>query len=81
MLVEIASHGYLVVTTGAPDQIGGSTVVSDTTRNIDWATSCSSAAVRRRGRGQGGRGGAQLRGAGGAVCELQGPEGQVHGAV
>jgi hypothetical protein len=46
MLVEIASHGYLVVTTGAPDQIGGSTVVSDTTRNIDWATS---AAARRYG--------------------------------
>jgi hypothetical protein len=39
MLTEIASHGYLVVTTGVPDQISGSTVVSDTTRNIDWATS------------------------------------------
>jgi hypothetical protein len=38
-LTELASHGYLVVTTGPPDEIAGSTLVSDTTRNIDWAVS------------------------------------------
>jgi hypothetical protein len=39
VLTEIASHGYLVVVTGPPDGIMGSTVVSQTTKNIDWATS------------------------------------------
>jgi hypothetical protein len=39
LLTEIASHGYLVVTTGPVDGIIGSTLVSDTTRNIDWALS------------------------------------------
>jgi len=35
-LTEIASHGYLVITTGVPDSITGGTKVSDMTRNIDW---------------------------------------------
>jgi len=39
LLTEIASHGYFVVTTGQSDAIIGSTSVSDTTRNIDWAVS------------------------------------------
>lgn len=38
-LTELASHGYLAITTGIPENILGGTLVSDMTRNIDWVLS------------------------------------------
>jgi hypothetical protein len=37
-LKEIASHGYLAIATGQPEDSMGGTTVSDITRNIDWVT-------------------------------------------
>jgi hypothetical protein len=37
-LTEVASHGYLVITTGPTNGLSGSTAVTDITMNIDWVT-------------------------------------------
>jgi Chlorophyllase enzyme len=42
-LTEIASHGYLIITTGLPNNSMVGTTVSDMTRNIDWVMNSSAA--------------------------------------